>query len=230
MDKKNTMLLTVIAVATLLVAVVGATFAYFSLTATDSSQTAAINTTTEQLGTIALTTTTTEMHITTTATDFAQDNQGTYWATATNGTHYVANEEKDTIYTIAVSGGSTTAVYKCDFTFTVVSTGLPTSSIADDGEYVVYLYGTDNALAHTLDMGNTGTTAGNRSKTYNVTTYLTGSGASKTLKASAKLVNTNAPQNSWQNMTAATTFNVTANSLNCQTVATAGTEVFSAAV
>ena len=32
MDKKNTMLLTVIAVATLLVAVVGATFAFFSVT------------------------------------------------------------------------------------------------------------------------------------------------------------------------------------------------------
>ena len=34
MDKKNTMLLTVIAVATLLVAVVGATFAYFAIGAT----------------------------------------------------------------------------------------------------------------------------------------------------------------------------------------------------
>ena len=34
MEKKNTILLTVIAVATLLVAVVGATFAYFTATAT----------------------------------------------------------------------------------------------------------------------------------------------------------------------------------------------------
>ena len=37
MDKKNTMLLTVIAIATLLVAVVGATFAYFSVTATNNA-------------------------------------------------------------------------------------------------------------------------------------------------------------------------------------------------
>ena len=41
MEKKNTMLLTVIAVATLLVAVVGATFAYFSITATGTGETSA---------------------------------------------------------------------------------------------------------------------------------------------------------------------------------------------
>lgn len=45
MEKKNTMLLTVIAVATLLVAVVGATFAYFSLTVSGSTNTTATVTT-----------------------------------------------------------------------------------------------------------------------------------------------------------------------------------------
>lgn len=39
MEKKNTVLLTVIAVATLLVAVVGATFAYFSATVTEENKT-----------------------------------------------------------------------------------------------------------------------------------------------------------------------------------------------
>ena len=39
MDKKNTVLLTVIAVATLLVAVVGATFAYFSAKVTENNKT-----------------------------------------------------------------------------------------------------------------------------------------------------------------------------------------------
>lgn len=44
MEKKNTVLLTVIAVATLLVAVVGATFAYFTATNTDATDGAAGNT------------------------------------------------------------------------------------------------------------------------------------------------------------------------------------------
>lgn len=47
MEKKNTVLLTVIAVATLLVAVVGATFAYFTATAnTDNGTSGTVNTTT----------------------------------------------------------------------------------------------------------------------------------------------------------------------------------------
>lgn len=43
MEKKNTLLLTVIAVATLLVAVVGATFAYFGSFAPDNSNNTAVN-------------------------------------------------------------------------------------------------------------------------------------------------------------------------------------------
>ena len=47
MEKKNTLLLTVIAVATLLVAVVGATFAYFGSFSTDNIQSANVNVTTQ---------------------------------------------------------------------------------------------------------------------------------------------------------------------------------------
>ena len=46
MEKKNTLLLTVIAVATLLVAVVGATFAYFGSFNTTVENKAAVNVTT----------------------------------------------------------------------------------------------------------------------------------------------------------------------------------------
>jgi len=45
MEKKNTLLLTVVAVATLLVAVVGASFAYFSITVSKDSTTSAQNST-----------------------------------------------------------------------------------------------------------------------------------------------------------------------------------------
>lgn len=46
MEKKNTVLLTVIAVATLLVAVVGATFAYFTATTTPTGNTGTVDTST----------------------------------------------------------------------------------------------------------------------------------------------------------------------------------------
>lgn len=66
MEKKNTILLTVIAVATLLVAVVGATFAYFTATSTagDPNDTASTGTTTTVGGVnIAMTSATTDKDI-----------------------------------------------------------------------------------------------------------------------------------------------------------------------
>ena len=55
MEKKNMVLLTVIAVATLLVAVVGATFAYFTATSTTSGNEKTTSATTAQLATLSWT-------------------------------------------------------------------------------------------------------------------------------------------------------------------------------
>ena len=54
MEKKNTLLVTVIAVATLLVAVVGATFAYFNATATGTNQ-STVTVTTKSIDTVSTT-------------------------------------------------------------------------------------------------------------------------------------------------------------------------------
>lgn len=54
MEKKNTVLLTVIAVATLLVAVVGATFAYFTASTAGTGTGAASTSTTTTIGSVAL--------------------------------------------------------------------------------------------------------------------------------------------------------------------------------
>jgi len=54
MERKNTILLTVIAVATLLVAVVGATFAYFTATTGTTGNSETVNVTTESIGSATL--------------------------------------------------------------------------------------------------------------------------------------------------------------------------------
>ena len=54
MDKKNTMLLTIVAVATLLIAVVGATFAYFSVYSTSQLGATTVDATVESVGTVTL--------------------------------------------------------------------------------------------------------------------------------------------------------------------------------
>ena len=56
MDKKNTILLTVIAVATLLVAVVGATFAYYSVQVTGSASKVNVDVKSSAVGVLTLST------------------------------------------------------------------------------------------------------------------------------------------------------------------------------
>ena len=216
MKKNNAMALTIIAVVTLLTAVVGATFAYFTFSATISSGTNTITATTGSVGNVTLTATNPAMHITTTAVDFKQGTPGTYWATITNGTAYQTTEETDVINTLAVTGGDSATVYQCTYTLGVVTTGLPASGMAASGEYVVYISGI-GASTITLDMGTTA----NRSKSYTVVRYITGS-TSATLSASAKLVNTSSEQDYLQDKTIVTTF--TSSSLSCETVASAGTD------
>lgn len=77
MDKKNTMLLTVIAIATLLVAVVGATFAYFSVTATNNATATTASGSATSSGSITLTTDTTALLINLDATHMAFAAAGT---------------------------------------------------------------------------------------------------------------------------------------------------------
>ncbi len=85
MDKKNTMLLTVIAVATLLVAVVGATFAYFSIVqGGDGETTTNFNgqvEDTKNYGTAQLNQKIASLKLNLTAADMAETLKGTqYWA------------------------------------------------------------------------------------------------------------------------------------------------------
>ena len=82
MEKKNTMLLTVIAVATLLVAVVGATFAYFSLTIEGNATTTNATVTTGGVATLTYKEGTKSATLTVTASDMAKpDSERKYYAT-----------------------------------------------------------------------------------------------------------------------------------------------------
>jgi len=120
MDKKNTMLLTVIAVATLLVAVVGATFAFFTASNTASGETK-VTTTTETVGSVTVTNPTPAMHLYLAAADMTEAAAGTkgvdYWATTDPDENHVAAAEHNPVSQVSVSGtkeGAST-VYECTF-------------------------------------------------------------------------------------------------------------------
>lgn len=118
MDKKNTMLLTVIAVATLLVAVVGATFAYFTASNTASGTTTA-TVTTEAVGAVTVAPVDTELHLNLTAAQMAVDAAtNSYWAVTDDEAKFSATQVDATVAQMDVSGVAGTT-YDCEFTLAV---------------------------------------------------------------------------------------------------------------
>jgi len=120
MDKKNTMLLTVIAVATLLVAVVGATFAYFSVTNSTVGGTT-VDAAVEQVGTVTLSGGA-DLDLTVTAAQMAQSAAP---ATYSLGSAVVAHAE------LANNGENET--YYCQFTLNVANASTTDASVETDG-------------------------------------------------------------------------------------------------
>ncbi len=89
MEKRNTMLLTVIAVATLLVAVVGATFAYFSLSVSGSANSSKATVTTRSVGLVKITGTNDNLTLKVTPQDMANPASANeyYYAVVNSGSH-----------------------------------------------------------------------------------------------------------------------------------------------
>ena len=120
MDKKNTMLLTVIAVATLLVAVVGATFAYFSVSNSTVTGTT-VDATVSQVGTVTLSGGA-DLDLTVTAADMAQSAAP---ATYSLGSATVAKAE--------LVGNGNDETYYCQFTLNVANASTTNASEETDG-------------------------------------------------------------------------------------------------
>ncbi len=175
MEKKNTMLLTVIAVATLLVAVVGATFAYFSLTVEGGTSTTAATAQTQQLPTITMKTGESTFGIAATVQDMAMNNSGARWAINTGdkesknsssgkddetGLYYWSDtEQKYNLFSISASGVGATSkddisTYECPVTITL-SADKAVDTLTE-GDLILYLYSKDgDVLVSNIDTDST---------------------------------------------------------------------------
>ena len=148
MDKKNTMLLTVIAIATLLVAVVGATFAYFSISADATGVTTTnVNGQATSTGAITMVTETENLYLKLSAAEMSQTAAGEsgkiYYATTDATTpemthNYLENQAAATFDLATFSLASGETKYDCTYKYTVkittsgVNTSLITGALADD--------------------------------------------------------------------------------------------------
>jgi len=196
MDKKNTMLLTVIAVATLLVAVVGATFAYFTATGSDNSTTAAVDLQADKAGTVALDGGG-SLGLYVTAAEMASAVKGTdYYAVqefnAETNPHNGQTADYITIASATVTGGEDDTVYYCEFDIDVTKSGTMLEGekpiVADDAS--VYFRVGDAVTSETITEGKVANTA--VAATYHVEFEITGAGTSETLVEVAAAVHNTA--------------------------------------
>ena len=225
MEKKNTMLLTVIAVATLLVAVVGATFAYFSLTVGGSYEKTTATVTTEKVALISLTNPSKVLTLKVTADDMLKEQHGTYYALAGNdlngkdtATSVWSNEEKTyDIATIKREGGETGATYTCAYKLKINPTGFNAIDYKDDAQNTVKNAAVNDIVLTITGDDNSGENITSLGSTYNLTQLsstiadvdgtftLKADQATSTIKASLKLVN---DENRAQNFLAGHTFGI----------------------
>ena len=128
MDKKNTMLLTVIAVATLLVAVVGATFAYFSVSqVADDFTDTTVDVEVEDVGMVTLSGGDT-LSLEVSAEDMAKGNSPAQYH-AENATGATTAK----VATVTLDGGADNVVYNCRFSLTVTNTSTMSGLVSTDG-------------------------------------------------------------------------------------------------
>lgn len=198
MEKKNTMLLTVIAVATLLVAVVGATFAYFSVqTASDGLTKASVTGKASATGTLTATTKTTALNLALSGVEMDETKKGTiyYGTTAAlkDGVAYNTDLTEYDLATFTLSGGETnyncTYKYNVTFTFTGVSATAFTenTALADD----IKVKFTGAGLAADTEWTVSDLTGG---KVLTGTVNLTTANKEQTLKISTSFENTTVVQ------------------------------------
>ena len=233
MDKKNTMLLTVIAVATLLVAVVGATFAFFAIQATsESNAKATITGSTEHanVGSVALAGDT-SLKMTLTAEDMAQAHQNHPFEANAAGNATMDTEQKLTVGTATLTGGDSGIVYECTATYKVTyddsSTNIDWADADEtkgDDKAVLTLYGEDENVTLSGDIQTAMKLkdlqeASEAGKTGTVKFKLTGNGStvSKTLQASLSITNSDKDQSS-RLANKSFTVNLETTAFSCDTV------------
>ena len=210
MDKKNTILLTVIAVATLLVAVIGATFAYYSVQVKNESSKVNANVKTSAVGVLTLSTPKQHLYLNVTPEDMANLGQNTSYYATDSETSSTTISNKNTqridyvISQLAVNGGVATTNYTCKATLRVtLHTGADSMGAQlQTGDVKLYLTSenvqtdeTGTVLNATLDLHNDITDtleAAENTKIKDYTIYYKVNGGTKntaSIKAALELIN-----------------------------------------
>ena len=148
---KKRMILMLIGLFVSLLAVVGATYAYFSITGTNNSQSTVITNTFGESGNVTLTGSNT-LHITLNATDMATNNKGNiYYATDVQSENYKTTSTSYEVAKAQVVGGDDSQSYSnCKFNLNVALSG-DMANLLQEGDMKITFSG---AYTGTYDLSN----------------------------------------------------------------------------
>ena len=219
MDKKNTMLLTVIAVATLLVAVVGATFAYFSVSVNNTENKTTVTGSTGKIPTITMTNENQNMYLNVSAAEMDKNSENKkYYAVTTAECQGNTSCNKTTqndvdIFKLSITQGDNDTKYACtgDIKITAAGNMIIDNESLTTGDVSIVLTGlTDENGTTSIDLASLKETA--NTKTENISYNITGN-VDKTIKAYVMIENS---ERSEQNYLAGKTLNITIAAENVQ--------------
>ncbi len=220
-NKKKQKLAILVGIVTLLIAVLGATYAYFQInTGTESSSTK-ITGRTPNNGLVTLEGVTNNLHLNISVSDMSLDKQGTeYYADDDIENNYVLSEGEGThtIAKVGITDGEETTKYSCTAKLTVSKIAEPEDQkdtmieVLQPGDIILQFKG--NILNEQLDLSKLNPDG---SKEYNLTFRLTGS-TKEEIQAYIKLINKDAKQNESQNYLAGRKLNIdiTTSDLKCE--------------
>lgn len=199
MERKNTMLLTVIAVATLLVAVVGATFAYYSVQTGANNSTTAINTTTGKAATVTYTSNTTQLYLNVTAAQMAPANVNTVYYAQTSNTDAVASATTiDYEFgKFEVTGAGASDIHECTFDWSLTTSGT-LKNLADNttnGRITISLGSSDTGEITSTTGTLVGTHAFSTTAASGTAKFRATGDKVSTIRGTASITNTNSAQN-----------------------------------
>jgi len=185
MEDKKKITLTIIGVATLLVMVVSATFAYFAASTSNDKGITNVTASTETVGSIALTNPTGDLHLNLSVTDMAKDNLGIYYATDDDAKSYDETEIQREIAVAELTGGSSEAKYECTTTISVEVSDTMKEKLKSGDAYIQF----GGLLTDKVDLTNVSSTG------YNVTFKLDGTKVKRqAVSASIAIENRNTDQ------------------------------------
>ncbi len=187
-DKKKMIITLVVGIVTLLILVIGATYAYFQVNTTNNNTNSNVTVKTGKPGTATLKPGVGDLHIILNNVDMSETNKGIeYYADDTK--NYVDNEPegKHTISTVEITDGDSDVAYKCTVSVEVnLTTDAGSMGEAlQKGDVLLNIEGQEIDLYNVKETNPT---------TVNLSFSMYGNGT-KEIKAYAKLINKNESQN-----------------------------------